>query len=60
MEVVINAAGLAAEPGEAESVVDEVGGQAGLSDLMSTLVISEEGISQFFGETKCCMSLRAP
>lgn len=50
MEVVINAAGLAAEPREPESVVDEIGGQAELSDRMSTLVIGKEGASQFIGE----------
>ena len=50
MEVVINAAGLAAHPGERESIVDEIGGQAGFSDRMSTLMIGEEGPSQFIGE----------
>jgi hypothetical protein len=50
MEVVINAAGLVAEPGESESLVDEIEGQAGLSDRMSTLVMGEEGIYQFIGE----------
>jgi hypothetical protein len=53
MEVVINAAGLAAEPKEPkepEGIVDEIGVQAGLSDRMSTLVMGEEGTSEFIGE----------
>jgi hypothetical protein len=50
IEVVINAAGLAAEPGEPESVVEEIRGQAELSDRMSTLMIGDEGISQFIDE----------
>ena len=50
MEVVINAAGLAAEPSEPECVLDEIGVQAGLSDRMSTLMIGEEGTSEFIGE----------
>lgn len=50
MEVVINAAGLVAEPTEPECVVDEIGAQAGLSDRMSTLMIGEEGKSEYFGE----------
>lgn len=56
MEVVINAAGLAVEPAEPGSVVDEIGEQAALSDRMSTLMIGEEGTSEFIGEAGRWMS----